>query len=118
MLTPEEEVRQTLIAEMIGPLGYPRGLLSVEKQVRKERRADLVCYTPQMEPLLLVECKAVCITDQAIQQAFGYNETIQAPFICLVSQKEKKTFWKEVDRFGSVPFLPTYRELYAMAQRR
>ncbi len=30
--TPEERVRQALLSQMIGPLGFPKGLLAVEKK--------------------------------------------------------------------------------------
>jgi hypothetical protein len=108
--TPEELVRQKLIGQMIQELGYPKGLISVEKWM-KSRRFDLVVYTKNVKPLLLVECKAIPITDQAIRQALGYNETIKAPFICIVNQDSIQTFWKQKTTFASVPFLPTYNDL-------
>jgi hypothetical protein len=102
---------------MVCELGFPRGLISVERAL-EDRRYDLVCYSKEMIPLLLVECKAGAIDQAAIQQAFGYNETLQAPFICLVGLTEIITFWKEREKIGSVPFLPAYKELYAISQRR
>lgn len=116
MNTPEEEVRQKLIQKMIVGLGFPRGLLSVEKGIG-QRRTDLVCYTKEMCPLLLVECKAKELDEAAIRQAFGYNAAIKAPFICLASPTEIETFWREGERVVSVPFLPVYEELYAFSKR-
>lgn len=101
---------------MIVDLGYPKGLIAVEKQIGS-RRFDLVCYTQAMLPLLLVECKAEKFGDAAEAQAFGYNATIQAPFICLASLNEVKLLWQEPGKVASVPFLPTYAELYAISQR-
>lgn len=110
--TPEEAVRQKLIQKMVAELGYPKGLISVEKKIGK-RRYDLVCYTQSMTPLLLVECKAGELNEAAARQAFGYNATVKAPFICLANAIEIKTFWQELDGIKSVPFLPTYAEIYA-----
>lgn len=114
--TPEERVRQSLLQKMIGEWGFPKGLLSIEKEIGA-RRYDLVCYSQAMIPLLLVECKAGALNDAGIRQAFGYNATVKAPFICLACPTEIKTFWHEQGQIASVPFLPLYKELYAMAQR-
>lgn len=95
---------------MIGELGYPKGLLSVERKVG-ERRYDLVCFLPSGDALLLVECKAGKINRMAERQAFGYNSTLKAPFICLVNETEIKTLWLEKEEVKFVPFLPTYEQL-------
>lgn len=111
--TPEEVVRQNFIQKMLA-LGFPKGLISVEKNLAPDRRIDLLCHTTVKEkivPLLLVECKAIEINRAAEQQVFGYNAAIQAPFICLANQKEIKTLWKEMDKIASVPFLPSYAQL-------
>jgi len=121
--TPEEEVRQKLIQRMISELGFPKGLIGVEKDlaslvekmdVDPNRRIDLICYTPVKEkivPLLIAECKAQGIGKDAENQVLGYNEAIGAPFICLANAKEVKTLWREPGKIASVPFLPTYAQL-------
>ena len=108
--TKEELVRQKLIAEMIQELGYPKGLMAVEKWI-ESRRFDLVVYSTAVKPVLLVECKAIPINDSAIRQAFGYNHSIKAPFICLVNDTSRYTYWKVREEIQSVPFLPSYHEL-------
>lgn len=114
--TPEEIVRQSLLNKMIFDLGFLRGLIAVEKQVGT-RRYDLVSYTPEMRPLLLVECKAGPIEKKAASQAFGYNDEIKAPFVSLANANEVRTFWRGNDGLESVPFLPTYKELYEISKR-
>lgn len=114
--TPEEGVRQGLIQRMLVDLGYPKGLISVERKVG-DRRFDIVCYTSACTPLLLVECKAGELNDSAENQAFGYNATIQAPFICLACPNQIKTLWREQERIASVPFLPKFSELYEFSKR-
>jgi hypothetical protein len=115
-ITPEEKVRQLLLGKMIGELGFPKGLLSVERKVGT-RRYDVVCHTPDGTPLLLVECKATSLHDEAMQQAQGYNSELKAPFICLVCETAIKTFWQEKKGLVAVPFLPTYKELYDVFKR-
>jgi hypothetical protein len=103
-------VRQALLQKMMFGLGYPKGLISVERAIG-ERRYDIVCFSPQMAPLLLVECKAEHADEAAIQQALGYNGTIKAPFICLATAGCTVTYWYERGELKSVPFLPAYQEL-------
>ena len=108
--TPEERVRQALLRTMVELLGYPRSLISVERGIGA-RRTDIVCYTPDMLALLLVECKAEAIDESAIEQALGYNEQIGAPFVCVASANNVLTLWFENKKRVSVPFLPKFREL-------
>ena len=101
---------------MVAELGYPKGLISVERGVGC-RRADIVCYTKEMSPLLLIECKAGPLNDAAIRQALGYNGKIKAPFVAIANANEAITFWFEGEKSVSVPFLPVFKELYEVSQR-
>ena len=90
VLTPEEWVRQHVAHYLLAHLGYPRGLLSLERGHRynqRQKRTDLVALGPDGRPLLLVECKrpSVAITPAVAQQAATYNQTIQAPFLLLTN---------------------------------
>lgn len=115
--SPEEFVRQRLLTKMIGPLGYPRGHLSVEKNLffaGMNRRIDIVCFHSTREglkPLLLIECKAGHINIETENQLFGYNAHIGAPFLCFAGGSELKLFWQEQGGLKSISFLPTYKEL-------
>jgi len=121
---PEERVRQKFIEKMIGELGFPKSLLSIEKDLGSlahlgpatdpQRRIDILSFAPGKEglrPLLLVECKAVNIDQSAFEQVVGYNRVIDAPFICLTNGEITKTFWLEKTKFTSVPFLPSFSQL-------
>jgi Type I restriction enzyme R protein N terminus (HSDR_N) len=105
---------------MIDELGYPKGLIAVEKEIssldapRLNRRIDILCLRPGsvgVKPLLLIECKAGKITQEAERQALGYNDAIGAPFVALAGIDGIKTFWREHDRIASVPFLPRFEQL-------
>ena len=110
---------------MIGPLGFPKGLLAVEKDLRSlrsipkwehsDRRIDLLCFMPGgdgLKPLLLVECKANASDEEdGKSQVFGYNQKIGAPFIALASPLGVKVLWHELGRIISVPFLPLFSQL-------
>jgi hypothetical protein len=123
--TPEELVRQFLLRKMTRELGYPRGLIAVEKEIGElRRRFDIVCYGghvqpgQELSPLLLIECKAVSCSESARQQAFGYNAALGAPFICIACKSEVHTLWLHANQIASVPFLPSYDELLELAKKR
>jgi hypothetical protein len=78
VLTPEEWVRQHMLHFMQHELKYPKNLLGVEvsmKRLGMNERADIVVYTPQMEPWLVVECKSadVELKQHVFDQAARYN---------------------------------------------
>ncbi|OGN55534.1 MAG: hypothetical protein A3D96_04200 [Chlamydiae bacterium RIFCSPHIGHO2_12_FULL_44_59] len=97
-------------------LGYPKGLISVERKLVK-RRYDVVCFMQTMKPLLLVECKATALDTKAAMQAFGYKGLLEAPFVTLIGPEEIMTYWQGKEGYEAVPFLPSHKELYAMSRR-
>lgn len=116
MLTPEERVRQFLLQKMVEDLGFPRGLISVEKKVGL-RRYDIVCFTKEVKALLLVECKAGPLDASAIRQVFGYNDWLMAPFLAVTNGRHLSTYWHGKEGVESIPFLPTFKELYDISKR-
>ena len=113
--TPEELVRQSLLLQMIGPLGFPKGLISVEASIACGRRADIIAYNHQHLPLLLIECKAEAVDEEVVfRQAFGYNASIGAPFWAIAHSLGVRLFWMEGSTLKSIPFLPPYSQLTKM----
>lgn len=85
VLTPEEWVRQHLIAYLLHQLDYPVNLLSIEKQImvgRVKKRYDLVVYDQHFQPCLLAECKQpdIAVTEQTLYQLLQYHSTVAARF--------------------------------------
>jgi len=131
--TPEEKIRQELLQRLI-LLGYPSSHFAVEKGLHQMphlalknnrlplRRADIVCFGkgihPQenLYPLLLIECKAVKITQKMISQAVGYNHYLKALFIAIANNHEIKTGWwnSSQKEYQFIPFLPSYSDLLQM----
>jgi hypothetical protein len=80
--TPEEGVRQRLLRHLLA-LGYPPGLLAVERGftfVGRTWRADVVAYDRARRPLLLAECKApgVALGQAVLDQLARYNAVVRA----------------------------------------
>lgn len=94
-------MRQALLHLMIDSLGYPKGLIGVEVSLDRIphlrhkkvplRRADIIVFSKEFVPQVLVECKSVPLTQSAIQQAIGYNHFVSAPYVVLANSKEIKT---------------------------
>lgn len=111
-LTPEEWVRQHLIRFLAQSLGYPLGLLAVEKQLDASggpRRADVVAFGRDQRPCLIAECKApsVRLTQSVFDQVSRYNTVTLAPHLVVTNGREHYCW--VVDRAAG-----TYRFLEAI----
>src|SRR6218665_3318965 len=85
VLTPEEWVRQHILHYLTEELKYPKGLLSVEKEIKinnLKKRYDIVVYDAEHKPWMLIECKEpeVQIGDPALQQLLRYHNALQCPY--------------------------------------
>lgn len=77
-LTPEEWVRQNFARYLVDEKACPLTLIAIEKQFvynRMSKRADILVYGKDANPLLMVECKApsVKITQAVFDQVALYN---------------------------------------------
>ena len=73
-LTPEEWVRQHTLHQLIKN-GFAAGRMSIEKTLpNSKKRYDIIYYSREGTPELLVECKApsITITQKTINQVAGY----------------------------------------------
>lgn len=90
VLTPEEWVRQHVINFMITELKFSGSSLAIEKELLLndlKKRYDIVVYNPQLQPHLIVECKApyVALDQYVIDQALRYNLTVKARFVMITN---------------------------------
>lgn len=90
-LTPEEHVRQLLLAHLLGPMGYPSSLIAVERGLpfgHTTLRFDMVIYHRDThQPWMLVECKAPAepVTDAVLHQLLQYHSKLPGCRYWLVS---------------------------------
>lgn len=90
VLSPEEWVRQHLIAYLVAGCGVQPKRIVEEYPVPlngQPQRADVVVVGDCAEPLLLAECKApdVVIGERTLAQAVRYNSVLGARFIVLTN---------------------------------
>jgi hypothetical protein len=88
ILTPEEWVRQHLIAYLHLNQAYPIEKIAVEKQIQYKgftRRWDIVVYNQHFEPEILLECKApeVKLTHEVFIQISTYQKMLGANYLIL-----------------------------------
>lgn len=87
-LTPEELVRQLLLLFLTREKQYSPNRLGVEKMLKVNtltRRCDILVYSPEMDPWMLIECKApaVPISQDTFDQVARYNLPLQVPYLAV-----------------------------------
>ena len=90
LLTPEEWVRQHCLQYLIQEKNYPLSLINVEKKLKvysRDKRYDIIVYTPQGEVTLLVECKAphVAIDQDVFDQIARYNLSANSQYLMVTN---------------------------------
>ena len=95
LTTPEEIVRQNCWKFLHFEKNYPRGLITIEKELKInqiKKRFDIVIYDNTGAPNILIECKspAVKINDETLQQILTYQREINAKLLIFGSLTKKK----------------------------
>jgi hypothetical protein len=97
LLTPEEWVRQNLLAYLVQVQKIPHAFIALERKVQVgelNRRFDLVIYKPDMTPWMLAECKAmnVPLSEKTISQAISYCSAAKVQYL-LISNGHFTYLW-------------------------
>ncbi len=115
-LTPEEWVRQQTLAILHDHYDYPLELMQVEGTITVNgmtRRCDIVIYTAEGRPQLIVECKRpdVPITQKVCDQACRYNTVLQVPYLLLTNGRQQVVIEADpaAQRLRALPEVPFYR---------
>lgn len=118
LLTPEEWVRQNFGRYMMDKMDVPAGRMAVEislKVHRLNKRADMIIYGDQGNPLVVVECKApsIPITQDTFDQVARYNISLKAPVLIVTNGLDHYccTVDFESKAIQFVEEFPSYREL-------
>lgn len=101
VLTPEEWVRQHFIRFLTGTHGIDPYRIVQEQQLHIDGfalRADIVVYSRQAQPQLVVECKAasVAITQEVFDQVAHYNIRLGVPYLVVTNGLQH--YCCEIDR--------------------
>lgn len=118
--TPEEEVRQQLIAWLLADRKVPQTMMRSEfgfEYNGRRYRADVLVFDRDLHPLLLVECKApeVRLDEAVIDQVLRYNRVLQVKYILISNGKTAYLCkWNAAEgRYALSEKFPTYLEMLA-----
>ena len=116
LLTPEEWVRQHFLHLLTTHLLVPAMLIKMESRHQYNslaKRCDIEVFSPDLKPLLLVECKAthVALGDKSLLQIACYNSNIQVPFLAITNGIIHDFYCKIDDGYRQIPQLPVYNEM-------
>ena len=103
--TPEEEVRQRVIAWLRDEAGIPEGLMESEYGFtynRRHYRADILAFDRRLQPHLLVECKApdVKIDGKVIAQIVRYTRVLTVRYIIVTNGTTTYVLERRTDGSG------------------
>ena len=118
ILTPEEWVRQHFIHYLIHDKGYPISLIAIEKKLHVNKlmkRADILVFNSNGNPLIIVECKApsIALTQSTFDQIARYNSTLNAEYLIVTNglkhlycktdhKKEQYVFLKNIPDYSQI----------------
>ncbi|MEO8760252.1 MAG: type I restriction enzyme HsdR N-terminal domain-containing protein [Bacteroidia bacterium] len=116
LLTPEEWVRQHVIHFLIDEKKYSAGLIEVEKQIKlfnTTKRVDILVRDKNLNPLLLIECKAadVVLKQAEINQLSRYQITLNAPYCMLTNGLNHVVMKLQNETVVFLPELPSFKDI-------
>ena len=90
VLTPEEWVRQHFVQFLIDEKKYPVSLIALEKQLtinNLKKRTDIVIFSSDGTPNIIVECKApkIKIAQDTFDQIARYNLKLNANYLVVTN---------------------------------
>ena len=104
VLTPEEWVRQHVLALLTGQCGIPAGRIVCEYPVPlngQPQRADIVAVDAHGKPEIVVECKAaeVTVDRSVLDQAVRYNSVLEAQYIMITNGLSHFCYRRDNDEY-------------------
>ncbi|GCD76874.1 restriction endonuclease subunit R [Thermaurantimonas aggregans] len=118
-LTPEEWVRQHLVAELLSR-GFPPVTLALEKAFSLyglAKRFDLAVFGAE-GILLLAECKSpdVLLNEEVLAQALRYNQRFKSPAILITNGIDHHFYTRSIDIYYlTSKSIPDFVELKKIA---
>ena len=111
-LSPEEWVRQHMIHYLLLKK-YPASLIAIEKEIKLgelKKRCDIVVYTRQASPFMIIECKEmnVPLSQKTLEQILRYHITLPADYLIVTNGSYCYGFHKIETQFTETNEFPDY----------
>lgn len=123
-ITPEETVRQRVIAYLLNELHVPQDYIFVEEHlshynIASKRRVDIVVNVPisetEMVALAVIECKAldVGLGDQVEKQLDDYIQLLGCDYAVMTNGNESFCYHYDKDKeaYSRIESLPTFENM-------
>lgn len=124
-ITPEETVRQRVIAWLITELQVPKQMITVEEHLshygnKSRRRADIVIHEYDQDnnerfPIAIVECKApgILLGSKVAEQVLDYTDTVCCDYAMITDGKESAFFKydSKTDKYVVIEQFPVYEKM-------
>lgn len=117
-LTPEESVRQRIVLYLTTEKHYPLNLMRIEAGMKlngMQKRCDILVYSRNLNPLLMVECKSetVKISQDIFEQLSRYNLVFKVPY--LIATNGRNTYCCKINfeksSYEFIEEIPVFEEL-------
>lgn len=113
--TPEEFVRQSLMAHLVNDLGYPQLMFTSEQGLNQNgllKRTDLRVFK-RSRCCMLIECKAphIPLNQKVLDQVLKYNREVAAPWVLLSNGLQHIVAWMGEGPPRYASNIPPYTEL-------
>lgn len=88
VLQPEEFVRQLIVQYLVQKKGYSPNRIAIERGIKVNglaKRCDILVYDQDMQPFLLIECKApeIPLNADVFHQMAVYNMQLRVPHLMM-----------------------------------
>jgi len=121
VLTPEEWVRQHVIHFLINEKKVPESLIASEVELQingLKRRCDILVFSQDKKPLLVVECKApeVDLSQSTLFQIAQYNSVLNCPYLFISNGLSHFCFNIDLKnhQFQTINELPSFNQLITL----
>ena len=123
-ITPEEIVRQKMVAYLMDTLLVPKDTIVVEQHlshygVNTKKRADIVIHEVDSEnnlhPVCVIECKAedVYLDENTVKQALTYCDLIEADYAMITNGNDQICYKydEKTDQYVNIEKIPSYSDM-------
>jgi hypothetical protein len=88
VLQPEEFVRQLMVQYLLKEKGYNRNRIAIERGIKVNglaKRCDILVFDQDLQPLILIECKApeIPLSADVFHQMAVYNMQLHVPYLMM-----------------------------------
>jgi len=114
LLNEEEWVRQNFIQFLVQELKYPSELIAVEKEIQLgdlKKRFDILVYDRDLNPWMLIECKAseINLDEKVLFQVLRYNISMPANFLVITNGQFTYAWEKINGELKEIPQMPVWK---------